>query len=302
MHPLRRSLLVAVLIVMALPAPAEARRVKVKATCDSDGCEATAGSERGGSTGRRRSTTRRPVSCGYHRLDVPADTTLYQPDGSPIPVDGTGTWYERFCVDAQDVERIEARYPDHTDPRSDILALQDSIRAVQRRPVYLRPQIPSLVDEAFSRLTFPTLQPRFSPSVPWTFVNHPTALWLEGDWQPVSATAEVPGVRVVVTAEPTEVRWDLGNGESLICPSPGRPPNPAVTGDHGDCTATWRWPSVGRPASAYQVTGTVIWHATWTAEGAPGGGDLGTVPRRSPSLAVPVAEIHVLNVPPADQQ
>ena len=37
------------------------------------------------------------------------------------------------------------------------------------------------LEEARSRLVFPPLTPRFAPAAPWTFVNYPTALWLDGD-------------------------------------------------------------------------------------------------------------------------
>jgi len=42
------------------------------------------------------------------------------------------------------------------------------------------------------------------------------------------------------------------------------------------------------------VTATVEWRVSWTASGAPGGGDLG-ISRRSSSTSVRVAEIQVLN-------
>jgi hypothetical protein len=196
---------------------------------------------------------------------------------------------------------IEARFPDMADPMASALAMTAMVRSFDRQPIYVSPKAaPELVDEARSRLVFPMLQPAFSPSSPWTFVYVPTALWLDGETlRSQSASAEVPGLRVTVTAEPREVRWDTGDGVVVVCPLPGRRPNPGVSGDRGDCTHVWSWPSTGgRPGNAYEVTATVLWHVTWTAEGAPGGGDLGVIPQRSGVLRVPVAEIQVLNTPP----
>lgn len=50
------------------------------------------------------------------------------------------------------------------------------------------------------------------------------------------------------------------------------------------------------------MTATVHWHVTWTAEGAPGGGDLGTIERRSAPVMVPVAEIQAVNIPTEEHE
>jgi hypothetical protein len=241
------------------------------------------------------------VTCSYYRLDVPDGTLLTRPDGSPIPANGPGRWFEKVCVDARETAAIEAAFPDRTDPIADTRALQSIVRSPDRTPVFIpTADTPALIDEARSRLTFPDPQPRFSPSSPWTFVNHPTALWLDGDLRASSATAEVPRLRVTVTAEPSLIEWNTADGAVVSCPAPGRPPNPAVAGDRGDCVHTWTWPSTGRPDGAYAVSATVYWHVTWTSEGAPGGGDLGTVPRRTRTVPIPVAEIQAVNVPPEE--
>lgn len=304
MHPLKRPLPVAVITVLVLAAwiPAAEAGRKADTRCDGDGCEATAGNhaEPGRGT-RRKSATPNPVTCRYRNMRLDPSFVFHRPDGSIVPTDGTGQWYERQCVDARELAKIDEAYGGSQDDAARIVGFREGIRAIQRQPVYLRsrPDVPALAEEARSRLVFQPLAPRFAPASPWTFVNYPTALWLDGEAvTPRSATAEVPGVRVTVTATVEQVQWDTGDGGTEVCTGPGRAPDPAVAGDRGDCAHTWSWPSAAQPGGAYQATATVFWRVMWSAEGAPGGGDLGLVPQRSQPLSVPVAEIQILNTQP----
>jgi hypothetical protein len=293
-------LAVAGLLLVGSATPASAGRL-ARASCSNDNCEADARSQDDSpARGGRRSGSTNPVTCRYVNMRVDPNFALVRPDGSVVQGDGTGQWYERQCVDARELAKISEAAGPNPDEVSNIRAVMDQIQAIDRRPIYVRTRdLPALVDEARSRLAFPLLTPKFSPAAPWTFVNYPTALWLDGDTTaPQTATADAPGVRVTVTATPEEVRWDTGDGATVVCQGPGRAPDPSTPSDHGDCSHVWSWPSAGRPNAAYTVTATVFWHATWTAEGAPGGGDLGLVPQRSEPVRIPVAEIQALNTPP----
>lgn len=293
----------AVLMAIVPGMPAEARKRQADKSCGPDGCEAVAKSEdearRGRSTGtRRRATTR---WCRYVPLDLPPDASVVRPDGSTVTGDGQGRWIERICQDTAQQAEIGAHYQDG-DPVSKQLELQNRIAFTERRAFFVtQKDAPALIEEARSRLTFPTLQPRYAPAEPWTYVNHPTGLWLDGEGlQPQTTTAEIPGVRVSVRAEPREVHWSTGDGQVEICPVNPRRPDPSKPGDGGECTHRWTWPSAGEAGTsdgAYEVTATVMWHITWTAEGAPGGGDLGVIPQRSEVMRVLVAEIQILNTP-----
>lgn len=304
MHAVNRRVTTAAIVLLLLAgwAPAAEAGRKADTRCDGDGCEATAGSQADGWRGTpKKGRTPNPVTCRYRNLGLASDFVLRRPDGSVVPTDGTGQWYERQCVDAGELAKINENYGGSQDEASRILGLQQQLQAIQRQPVYLRskPDVPALAEEARSRLVFPPLTPRFAPAAPWTFVNYPTALWLDGDVaSPRSATAEVPGVRVSVTATVERVQWETGDGGTETCSGPGRAPDPTRPGDEGDCTHAWSWPSAGQSGGAYQATATVFWRVVWQAEGAPGGGDLGLVPQRSQPLAVPVAEIQILNTQP----
>jgi hypothetical protein len=121
-------------------------------------------------------------------------------------------------------------------------------------------------------------------------VNLPSWLWVE-DWSPRSATASVPGVSSTVTATPTKVVWDMGNGDQVVCRGPGKPYDLSLK-EHqqsSDCTYTYRASSAGQPGQRYQASATMTWSVSWTASGAPGGGDLGEASRTT-TFSMRVAE------------
>ena len=264
--------------------------------CDNAGCEAVAGvdsARSGAATHKRRKPSTR--TCQYLPMELDPTASIVRPDGTTITGDGNGRWVEQVCSDRSELADVEAQYPG-SDPIDVTRRLQQSLDLIDRRALFVRPgNLTSLVDEARSRLSFPTLHPRYAPAQPWTFVNHPTDLWLDGGPFPQqSATAEVPGVKVTVTVEPQSIRWDTGDGAVMDCGPAAGPPT-ASSGTPPLCRHTWTWPSAGEPNHAYPVTATVLWHATWTVDGAPGGGDLGVIPQRSDPMPVGVAEIQILN-------
>ncbi|MBI2705927.1 MAG: hypothetical protein HYX32_11660 [Actinobacteria bacterium] len=126
-------------------------------------------------------------------------------------------------------------------------------------------------------------------------VGVPTWLWIEDPWQPVSATATVGGVSSTVTASPRDVRWDLGDGTTVVCDGPGaaydlgRRPGEQSS----DCTHTYIDRStVNDPDGTYTVTATVTFDVSWTATTGQGG-DLGTITRSS-ATALTVREAQAL--------
>lgn len=299
MHAVTRrtaTIALAIALLSGISGPAAADR-RADTTCSGDGCEATAENRtptRYGNGAKAPS----PITCRYKNMRLDPTATMLRPDGSTITGDGAGQWFERQCVDARDLATIDEAAGPNPDETARIFSMMDQLRAIQRQPVYIRTrQVPELIDEARSQLQFPVLAPRFSPASPWTFVNFPTSLWLDGDASSKSATAEVPGVRVTVTATLEQVRWDTGDGVTEVCFGPGQAPSPNNESTEADCSHRWSWPSAGRPGEAYRVTATAMWRVTWAAEGAPGGGDLGLIPQRSESISVPVAEIQMLNTP-----
>jgi hypothetical protein len=101
-----------------------------------------------------------------------------------------------------------------------------------------------------------------------------------------------------VVAEPESVVWSMGDGHEVTCNGPGTAYDPAQDyfSQQPDCGYIYRRSSAGYPNETVFVTATINYRVTWTAVGAPGGGDLGTVSRISAPVSVRVNEIQTVVV------
>ena len=119
-----------------------------------------------------------------------------------------------------------------------------------------------------------------------------TWLWIDpGAWKAVSASASAGPVTTTATATPSKVVWDMGDGASVTCAGPGTPYDPNEPNATTDCSYTWAAPGT------YQVTATIYWSVTWTATGAPGGGNLGAQSGPAAGVSVRVVESEAINTP-----
>ena len=125
-------------------------------------------------------------------------------------------------------------------------------------------------------------------------VNVPTWLWVDG-WARVSATASAGGVTVLVTASPSHVEWDMGDGTVVTCAGPGTPYDEDRPADEQstDCSHTYTRSSASQADARYPIEATSYWHVTWSSSTGESG-DLGVVGRTS-SIRVRVAEIQAVN-------
>lgn len=130
------------------------------------------------------------------------------------------------------------------------------------------PSPEELARQAYSQLRLPSPSIAASPEGP-QLVRLPTWMWIESGWEPVSATASVPGVSVTATAKPTTVDWSMGEGGSRTCDGPGT----HYTADEDprsaspDCGYTYRRTSGEK---GFSVTATVRWSVTWSGAGQSG--------------------------------
>ncbi len=148
-----------------------------------------------------------------------------------------------------------------------------------------------LAQEARSRLPIPAPEIRLNPSTNQDqLVQVPTWMWVDSStWGSRSATAALPGVGVTATAAAQRVIWDMGNGDRLVCNSPGTPYDTSrrEAEQRSDCSYTYR------NAGYFTVTATVEWAASWSGPGV--GGSLPALSRSS-SVPVRVAEGQAINV------
>ncbi|MFC5379365.1 hypothetical protein [Aquipuribacter nitratireducens] len=107
-------------------------------------------------------------------------------------------------------------------------------------------------------------------------VGLPVWMWVdEVDAQsfgPASLSLSTGGVTVTLEAGVERVEWDMGDGTTVTCTTPGTP----WTEERGataspDCGHTYTTTSAGLPGEAFPVTATSYWVANWSASTGPSG-------------------------------
>ncbi len=227
----------------------------------------------GTSGGHRRGVTQKCIDVpvtdvhdGIGHVDLPIGGSI-EVKADPPPGRLPGTWYAKWCGVAE---------------------FEGFFFVTNVNPV-------ALADEASKHLPLPLPRPELSPSGD-QIVNLPTWLWLGGPWAPLSSTVSVPGVSVTALAVPEQVVWTMGDGGQVVCDGPGTPYNAeiAAAAQAPTCAYTYTNSSATQPELHYQAAVTVRWHATWSASGIAGGGDLGTIERTN-TFTVRVGEVQALN-------
>lgn len=142
-----------------------------------------------------------------------------------------------------------------------------------------------LARQAFASFQAPIPDPEFSPTT--SVVGVQTWLWLQGGWSSRSATAAVPGLSATVTAQPTSVAWNMGDGHQTVCQGPGKAWNPNEPNATTDCSYTYA------AAGRFTVTVTVTFRTTWSASDGTTG-QLGVITGRT-TVPITVDEIQAVN-------
>jgi hypothetical protein len=138
-----------------------------------------------------------------------------------------------------------------------------------------------LAQQAYAELTVPNPVAKRSPpennsdpqyggqSYTWIFLW--TYVWA-GEWQSYSRTVELRGVSATVTATPTALVFDPGDGAAAVtCEGPGRPWTPADGSDPpsaGACGYMYRAVTPNGPLTA---TTSIQWSVAWTSNVGAGG-------------------------------
>ncbi|MYV97629.1 hypothetical protein [Streptomyces sp. SID3343] len=102
-----------------------------------------------------------------------------------------------------------------------------------------------------------------------TLVSLPVWLWTSPTpetWGPNSQTESDRGLSVTLTAKVDRIVWDMGDGSTRECTSPGAPYSAAAGASASpDCGYAYQRISARMPGGAYTVTATTHWTATWTS-------------------------------------
>ncbi|WP_430786855.1 hypothetical protein [Actinoplanes sp. G11-F43] len=119
----------------------------------------------------------------------------------------------------------------------------------------------------------------------WTTVTPNT-------WGPIGASASDSGLTVTITAKAERIVWDMGDGHSVTCTSPGTKFTAGNGGKQSPtCGYTYAKPSRDRAGGKYRVTATTFWRVDWA-----GGGSTGVINTdRTASTTVQIDELQVVN-------
>lgn len=141
----------------------------------------------------------------------------------------------------------------------------------------------TLAQQAFGSIVFPHPSGHRSPSeaqgyngYPFTYVGLWTYYWTDpAIWRPLTASASAAGLTASVTATPSSLSFDPGNGSGgQSCSGPGRP---WVESDGNDAPSDgacgYRYSRVTGPGYGHPITSTqtIVWKITWTGTGNTGG-------------------------------
>jgi hypothetical protein len=149
-------------------------------------------------------------------------------------------------------------------------------------------------------LRIPQPEPDGSPPLTERFsvVHIPTWFWVTNHTE-LTNTDTIGGLTISVTATPTDVTWDPGDGSKpIVCDGPGT----IWTGDspdaETDCSHTYRRSTAGQPDNQLTVTASITWELSWTLNGT----DQGIFETYQTTTAIPhqVGEIPIPNVRNSD--
>lgn len=126
-----------------------------------------------------------------------------------------------------------------------------------------------LAARARSQLPLVYPEPRTSPAIALHQVpGIDTWMWVDDAlWQPISATASIPGLSISATATPETMTWDMGDSTVVTCDGPGTPFDEGLPEavQSTDCSHVYQ------SRGEYTATATITWSITWTASDGDGG-------------------------------
>ena len=121
-------------------------------------------------------------------------------------------------------------------------------------------------------------------------VGYPLWLWAEGDLDPPAVTDTVAGLSVALDARLVKVRYDMGDGHTVVCTDVSRRWSRSVSPGAASPACGHRYERPSLPKGKYTISAEAEWAVDWQINGAGG-----TLPFfQSASTMLPVGELQVL--------
>jgi hypothetical protein len=124
----------------------------------------------------------------------------------------------------------------------------------------------------------------------WMWTNNTAATW-----GPVSVSVPGPGITVTAEGNATQIEWNMGDGTTVVCESPGIPYEARYGDQHSpDCGHVYTQPSRSQPDGRYTVTAITTWHVEWWVETRGSGAEGEQFFDRTSSTTVRINELQVV--------
>ncbi|MGB3762929.1 MAG: hypothetical protein WA966_06870 [Ornithinimicrobium sp.] len=138
---------------------------------------------------------------------------------------------------------------------------------------------------------------RMAPEAPFkSYVNLENWMWVpQGQWHDVVASVDAGTATVMITAVPTRVEWQMGDGGARSCFDAGRKWQTSYgDAEQTSCSYTYDRPSitVATPEGAFPVQARFFYDVAWACAGACAepGGSLGEYPAPPATADLVVSE------------
>ena len=163
-------------------------------------------------------------------------------------------------------------------------------------PLQQPPDPAELARRALAKVTLKGAQIGMAPKQGGAgLVSLPVWMWTTvtpNTWGPISASESEAGLTVTITAKAESIVWDMGDGHSVTCASPGTPFKAGNGGQQSPtCGYVYGSSSRDRSGGKYTVTATTDWRVDWS-----GGGSTGVIDQtRTAGTTVQIDELQVVN-------
>lgn len=170
------------------------------------------------------------------------------------------------------------------------------IQWVPGAPIQVPPDPEQLARRALAKITLKGANIGMAPGPGKAgLVNLPVWMWTAvtpNTWGPIGASDTEAGLTVVITARAESITWDMGDGRTVTCTSPGTPFRAGSGGKQSPtCGHTYQMSSRNMAGGRYKVTATTDWRVDWS-----GGGVTGVIDQtRTSATTVQIDELQVVN-------
>ncbi len=127
----------------------------------------------------------------------------------------------------------------------------------------------TVAEDLLKRAPFETAHASIAPPPSFhSYVNYKNWMWIpEKQWHDVSVSVDAGGARVTLSATPTRVEWDMGNGDVEFCAGAGRAWT-VSTPEDAPTTCDYTYTDMEDPTGdTWDVSARIVYSVAWSCTG-----------------------------------